>query len=104
LEKIYKKFNSGFGSGSSSSVIRLVGTKLYFLQNLANLDFCVFLFHEKPLHRLKSYLAKPRQKYFLKNIFKDCTLTQVQTSNQQQFKIRNVPNEVPMTNELINSH
>jgi hypothetical protein len=36
-------FNSGFGSGSSSSVIRLLGTKLYFLENLANLEFCVFV-------------------------------------------------------------
>jgi hypothetical protein len=63
---------------------------------------------KKPLHRLKSYLAKLHQIYFLnfllkkfkekKNppiVLKDCTLTQVQTSNQQQFKIRNVPNEVP---------
>jgi len=68
---------------------------------------------KKPLQRLKSYLAKPRQKYYiyiyLKKkkkaiVLKDCTLTQVQTSNQQQFKIRNVPNEVPMTNKLINAN
>jgi hypothetical protein len=51
---------------------------------------------KKRLHRLKSYLAKLSQKQFkiLLNFFfekkaivlKDSTLTQVQTSNQQQLK------------------